>query len=191
MDMNVEKDKKKSDIFLDDLAFLEGYIKDLFSFLPLPVCLVSSLGVILDSNPAFEKISGYSLTEVIGHSTEDFFVKEEINELSCETIGKGFVKGKEISLLARDKRKVPVSAATILRKSDQGEIIGYFISFFDLSDIKKYEKELQEAKMVLEIRVTELEKFQKLIIGRELKMVELKEENEKLKEELERHKSGA
>jgi len=46
--------------------------------------------------------------------------------------------------------------------------------------IKARTKELQE-------RVNQLERFQKLTIGRELKMVELKKEIEKLKEELEKY----
>jgi len=47
--------------------------------------------------------------------------------------------------------------------------------------VKEKTKELQE-------RIGELEKFQKLTVGRELKMVELKKEIKKLKEELGRHK---
>jgi hypothetical protein len=47
--------------------------------------------------------------------------------------------------------------------------------------IKERTKELQE-------KIAELEKFQKLAVGRELKMIELKQEIERLKKELEKHK---
>jgi HAMP domain-containing protein len=50
-------------------------------------------------------------------------------------------------------------------------------------EVKEKTKELQE-------RVVELERFHRLTVGRELKMVELKEELEKVKEELEKYKKA-
>ncbi len=49
---------KKITLLLADLASLEDYINDFFNFSPLAICFVSPLGVILEVNPAFEKISG-------------------------------------------------------------------------------------------------------------------------------------
>ncbi|MBZ9572448.1 PAS domain S-box protein [Patescibacteria group bacterium] len=143
------KEENKISILLEDLASLESYASDLFSFLPLPVCLISSIGIILEANPALERISGYKIEEIIGKPVENLFIKEEIEILSKDTIEKGFVKGKEINIFTKEKRKVPVSASTVLRKSEEGEIIGYFIGFFDLIDIKKKEGELKNAQTAL------------------------------------------
>jgi len=143
------KEKDKISILLGDLASLESYAKDLFSFLPLPVCLVSSIGIILEVNPALEKISGYRIEEIIGKSAEDIFTEEEIEAISKETIERGSVLAKETSIFTKEKRKVPVSASTILRKSEEGEIIGYFIGLFDLTDVKKKEKELKDTQLAL------------------------------------------
>ena len=52
------------------------------------------------------------------------------------------------------------------------------------------EKIIEEKTKELRERVEELEKFQRLTVGRELKMVELKEEIKKLKEELEKYKKA-
>jgi uncharacterized protein YigA (DUF484 family) len=48
--------------------------------------------------------------------------------------------------------------------------------------IKERTKELQE-------KIADLERFQKLAVGRELKMIKLKKEIERLKKELEKYKS--
>jgi len=48
--------------------------------------------------------------------------------------------------------------------------------------------QVKERTKELDKRVAELESFQKLVIGRELKMVELKNEIKRLKQELERHR---
>ncbi len=37
----------------------------------------------------------------------------------------------------------------MLRKSEEGEIIGYFLGFFDLAEIKKREKDLRDAQTAL------------------------------------------
>lgn len=52
------------------------------------------------------------------------------------------------------------------------------------------EKQVKERTKALQERIKELEKFQKLIVGRELKMVELKKEMKRLKEELEEKLKG-
>jgi hypothetical protein len=54
--------------------------------------------------------------------------------------------------------------------------------------VKERTKELQEKTIELQKRVAELEEFHRLTVGRELKMIELKEEIERLKKELERYK---
>ncbi|MBZ9578678.1 PAS domain S-box protein [Patescibacteria group bacterium] len=147
--MKENKGEKKISILLEDLNSLESYARDLFSFLPLPVCLVSSIGIILEANPAFERISGYKIEEIIGKPIESIFDKGEIEELSRATFEKGFVEGKEINIFTKEKKKIPISASTTLRKSEEGEIIGYFIGFFDFTDIKKTERELGNAQTAL------------------------------------------
>src|SRR4030042_1489041 len=122
-----KKEEEKISILLEDLSSLESYSRDLFVFLPLPVCLVSSIGIILESNPSFEKISGYKIDESIGMAIENIFEKREIENLAKETFEKGFVRSRETNIFTKDKRKVPVSVSATLRKSAEGEIIGYFI----------------------------------------------------------------
>ena len=53
---------------------------------------------------------------------------------------------------------------------------------------ERLEKEVEERTKELKKRVEELEKFHQLTIGRELKMIELKTEIEKLREELKKYK---
>jgi len=167
-----EKDKKIS-LLLEDLAALETYISDIFTFSPLPLCFISPLGVILESNPAFVKISRFSFDEIIGKAIEELFNKKEIEELVNDTLEKGTIGGREMLFSPKGRKEILVQVFTKARKEEKGEIVGYFISLFDLTKIKKTENELRE-------RVEELEKFHKLTVGRELKMVELKEKIKEL-----------
>ena len=56
-------------------------------------------------------------------------------------------------------------------------------SLLDITERKRMEGELKK-------RIRELEEFYNIAIGRELRMKELKDEMESIKEELERCKSG-
>ncbi|OGZ18395.1 MAG: hypothetical protein A2Z68_02565 [Candidatus Nealsonbacteria bacterium RBG_13_38_11] len=142
--MAIEKkiEEEKITTLLEDLDSLESYIRDLFNFLPLPVFLLSPVKIILEVNPAFEQITDYKIEEVIGRSIEGIFNPEEIESLIQETIEKGSVKVKEMVLSTKTGEKIPVSASTVLRKSEEGDIVGYFFSLFNLTDIKKKENEL-------------------------------------------------
>lgn len=152
--MAIEKRKKKTErekiaILLEDLTSLESYAKDLFYFLPHPVLLVSSARIILEANPAFEEITGYKTGEVIGKSMEEFFGKGRVEDLLKATFDKGFVRAEEGELFNKRGDVVLVSVSTMLRKNEKGEIVGFFLGLFDLTNIKKTERDLRDAQAAL------------------------------------------
>jgi PAS domain S-box-containing protein len=192
----------------EDLAELEAYINELFSFLPLAICVVNPLGVIIDINKAFEKLTGFSPLEVIGKTLDFLFLeKEEIKKIFEEIEKIETISGKELTLFNKNKEKIVVNVSFSARKDSEGIFIGSFVGMSDITELKKLQnelekkveertKELQEkvielenVKKELERRIVELERFQKITVGRELKMIELKKEIKRLKEELERLKS--
>lgn len=171
--VRTKKDKKIS-ILLEDLTVLESYVRDIFTFSPLPFCFMSPGGVILEANPAFIKISNFSFNEIVGKSAEELFGKKETEEIMNRALKDGFINGKEIFFFPKSRDKIFVQIFAKTRKEKNGENIGYFLCIFDLTEIKKKEMELEE-------RIMELEKFHELTIDRELKMVELKKKIEELK----------
>ena len=103
-----------------------------------------------------------------------------------------------------------------IKTGDEIEELSRHLDFM-VKEIREYQEELEDSKKVLEIKVRartrqlqeqalalkkeneektkklreklkELERFYKLSVGRELKMIELKKENAKLKEELKKYK---
>jgi len=95
-------------------------------------------------------------------------------------------------LISKDKKKILVDISVSVREDKKGNSIGYFASITDITEIKKFqeslEEQVKERTKELQDKIRELEKFQKITVGRELKMIELKKEIEKLKEELEKYK---
>lgn len=70
-------------------------------------------------------------------------------------------------------------------KDEKGNITSIFGVSRDLTEIKNSEEEFKKSKDELQIELEEVEKINKLMVGRELKMIELKEEIEDLKAKLE------
>jgi hypothetical protein len=69
-------------------------------------------------------------------------------------------------------------------KDAMGKVLGVFAAARDVTARKRAEAEIAERRAKELERLAELERFQKLTVGRELKMIELKQEIEELKKAL-------
>ena len=147
--MEVNKNDKKISLLLEDLSSLEAYIHDLFTFSPLPICFISPLGVILEANPALERISHFNLDEIVGESIEKFFEKKEAEKLTKDTLEKGFVDAREMKFFSKGRKVKICQVFTRARKDENGKVVGYFLGLFDLTKIKKTEEELKKVQIAL------------------------------------------
>lgn len=191
-------DKKRTEDLLkmaiEDLKDIEIYVREYSTFLPLAVCTINPLGIILNSNQAFQGLTGYREIEAIGKKMEDLFLnKKNFKDLIKEKILKKKPSlTRKMVLLTKKRKKIPVNVAISIRRDEEDNFIGHFIALSDITafeDLRKnLERKVKERTKQLQERVDELEKFRKLTEGRELRMVELKQEIKKLKEELEKEK---
>jgi PAS domain S-box-containing protein len=191
--MEMTREDEKIQVLKEDLEDLEMYIKEFSNFLPLPVCTVNPMGVIVNINKAVETITGYNLFELVGQDISVIFLeKEEIKKIE-KAIKQREAEVRELTLLTKEKKKIPVRIYSSIRKDREGNYLGYFLAFFDISEIKalqeSLEEKVRERTKELQEKIRELEKFQKLVVGRELKMIELKKEIKNLKEELKKMKN--
>lgn len=147
--MAIDEQNKKINLLLEDLAALESYVHDLFIFSPLPTCFVSPLGVILEVNPAFAKISNFSFSEIIGEPIEKLFNKEDVEDLAQKTLKRDSVIEREIRFFPKGKKELICQVFTQARKDEKGKSVGYFLGVFDLTKLKKGEKELKKSQTAL------------------------------------------
>lgn len=157
--------RTKEDVLLEDISLLERYVRELTTFFPLPLCFVSSLGVILEVNPMFEEEFGYKFHELIGEPLSLIVSEEDAKHIVKETLTKESMRGLERVCVAKGGRKISASLFAKVRRDEKGQPIGLFLSIFDLTDIKKAEREVQEKMEELALRTKELEDSRKALLN--------------------------
>lgn len=160
-----------------ELFDLESYVLDMWAFFPVPLAYVNPLGIIMDASQALAALLGKAKNDLIGSQIMDYFMNPaQFTGLQNETREKGAVSGLEVKIRRGANDEVFTNISTMNRKDAEGNVIGYFISFFDVSKTRGMQGTLEE-------KIKELEEFHSLAVGRELKMIELeKEVNQLLKE---------
>lgn len=186
--------KKELEAVKKDLEDTLLYLKDLTFFLPIGFCAVSAVGVITDVNQSFIDLSGYKEGEVIGLKIKDIFLENRDLENIFEKLEKeNFIRDRELTLIDKDKERIPVAISVSARKNEQKLLFGYFFAVSDITERKQFqemlERRVKERTKELQMRVEELEKYHLLTVGRELRMIELKKEIETLKGELVKYKN--
>ncbi len=185
-----KKEKDKTETLLEDISMLEQYIQDLFEFTPLPLCFINPKGMILEANPAFLEETGYSEYDIIGKELSVFIDEEIAMKIIRELLEKDNIEDREVAIKTKEGDILPATFFAKSRKIKDEGVNGIFLSFFNLTEIKKKENEIKKSKKELEKKMEEMEKFNRLTIGRELKMTELKDKVEKLQKELEKYKNS-
>ncbi|MBF0618942.1 MAG: PAS domain S-box protein [Candidatus Omnitrophica bacterium] len=127
-------------------------------------------GKFLNWNSTFRHVSGYTDAELALKRPTDFFAGEDIQRITkaVERIFKEGVSKEFADFIAKDGRRIPYELHGAALKDDQGQMIGFSGTGRDLTERKRLDKELQE-------KVVSLEKTNKAMLGRELRMIELKD----------------
>jgi PAS domain S-box-containing protein len=133
---------------------------------------------ISDINPVASKMIGLSREEIIGKTCHQFICPRE--EQDCPIMDHGQkIDNAERILIAAEGREIQI-LKTVVPITLNGEK-HLLESFVDISERKEAEAELQN-------KLKELERFNQLTIDREFRMIQLKEEINRLYEQLDKEK---
>lgn len=143
-----------------------------------PLVTISADGKITDVNEASVKATGIPREKLIGTDFSDYFTEpQKAREGYQQVFAKGSVADYPLTIRHIDGHLIEVFYNASIYKDAKGNTLGVFAAARDVTAQKKAERELAG-------RFAELEKFQKITVGRELRMIELKKEIEELKKEL-------
>ena len=143
---------------------------------------ISPEGMITDVNEATVKVTGVPRESLVGTAFSDYFTEpDKANEIYQRVFAEGMAVDYPLTMRHRDGRLTGVLYNASVQRDAGGEVLGVFAA---ARDVTKQQKQAQTAvaQQAKELdRMAELERFQRLTVGRELKMIELKREIERLR----------
>ncbi len=150
-------------------------------------------GRFLRWNKTANVVLGYTDEEISSLKPTDFFSGEDIKRITDaieKVIKEGYTR-VEAEFITKDNKKIPYEITGSLLKDANGNYIGVSGVGRNITERKRIEYELLRREEELKKRVQELEDFYNMSVGRELRMIELKKEIERLNEEMARYKKDA
>jgi PAS domain S-box-containing protein len=137
-------------------------------------------GTVVGWNASATRLFGYTASQAIGELVTLLMPIDRPNRepdiLAHFRTGRR-IKPFETVRRRKDGELIPVSISISPIKDEKGQIIGAAQTIRDITEIKQVEADLRD-------KILDLETFHDVVVGRELKMIELEEELKKLREQL-------
>ncbi len=155
---------------------------------------------VVEWNNAAEDIFGYSKQEMLGKNPVDYIVPKAGRHLVVDVLRK--LKMGEVAdysekdnNICKDGKLISCQWYNTPLSDDEGNVFGILLLAQDITEHKRAEEELakhrehleelvKERTEELEEKNNELERFNKLFVGRELRIIELKDKVKELKQKL-------
>src|SRR6266513_1577981 len=151
---------------------------------PDPVFVSDLEGKILQANDAVSQLLGFRQDEVLEQSLSRFISPEETREFTAalrEVVERGVMRNVVLNPRSASGEVIPTSLnASALRDAD-GKVIGAIGILRDMRAYEQVVRDLEKSKSELQEKILDLEKFEEVVVGRELKMIALEKELESLR----------
>jgi PAS domain S-box-containing protein len=172
-----------------ELDKARAYAENLIKNAPDPVFVSDLEGKILEANDAVSELLGFRRDEVLEQSVSRFISPEETREFTAalrEVVERGVTRNARLNPRSASGEVIPTTLnASALRDSD-GNVIGAIGVLRDMRAYEQVVRDLERSKTELQEKILDLEKFEEVVVGRELKMIALEKELESLQQELSR-----
>ena len=181
----MSSDVSEKQLAEEQLRAASQYARSLIEASLDPLVTISPEGKITDVNEATIKVTGVPRESLISTDFSDYFTEpEKARDGYRRVFQDGFVTDYPLTIRHRAGNLVSVLYNASVYKDPKGNVLGAFAAARDVTGQKRAEAEVAEQRTKELERLAELERFQKVTIGRELKMIELKKEIEELKRDV-------
>src|SRR5256885_1349772 len=156
---------------------------------PDPVFVSDLEGKILQANDAVSQLLGFRQDEVLEQSLSRFISPEETREFTAalrEVVERGVTRNARLNPRSASGEVIPTTLNASALRDPYGKVIGAIGILRDMREYEQVVRDLEKSKSELQEKILDLEKFEEVVVGRELKMIAL----EKELENVQRHSGG-
>ena len=145
-----EIEKKELEIYSNSAKLASQYSRSLIEASHDPLVTISTEGKITDMNEALTNITGLTREKLTGTNFFDYFTEpQKAREVYQEVFAKGFVTDYPLTVI--DHKLTDVLFNGSVYKDEQGKVLGAVVVARDITEQKRNEKELIEAKVFAEL----------------------------------------
>src|SRR5438034_889461 len=151
---------------------------------PDPVFVSDLEGKILQANDAVSQLLGFRQDEVLEQSLSRFISPEETREFTAalrEVVERGVTRNARLNPRSASGEGIPTTLSASALRDPYGKVIGAIGILRDMREYEQVVRDLEKSKSELQEKILDLEKFEEVVVGRELKMIALEKELESLR----------
>jgi PAS domain S-box-containing protein len=170
-----------------ELDKARAYAESLIENAPDPVFVSDLEGKILQANDAVSELLGFRKDEVLEQSLSRFISPEETREFTAalrEVVERGVTRNARLNPRSASGEIIPTTLNASALRDPDGKVIGAIGILRDMRAYEKVVSDLEQSKAELQEKILDLEKFEEVVVGRELKMIALEKELELVHAEL-------
>src|SRR5205814_875228 len=139
---------------------------------PDPVFVSDLEGKILQANDAASELLGFRPDELLEQSLSRFISPEEAREFTAalrEVVERGVTRNARLNPRSASGEVIPTTLNASALRDPDGSVTGAIGILRDMREYEQVVRDLEESKAELQEKILDLEKFEEVVVGRELK----------------------
>ena len=167
-----------------ELDKARAYAERLIEDAPDPVFVSDLAGKIIQANEAVSQLLGFRKDEVVEQSLSRFISPDETREFTAalrEVVERGVTRNARLNPRSASGEVIPTTLNASALRDPEGKVIGAIGILRDMRAYEQVVRDLEQSKAELTEKILDLEKFEEVVVGRELKMIALEKELESLR----------
>jgi PAS domain S-box-containing protein len=167
-----------------ELDKARAYAERLIEDAPDPVFVSDLEGKIIQANEAVSQLLGFRKDEVVEQSLSRFISPDETREFTAalrEVVERGVTRNARLNPRSASGEVIPTTLNASALRDPDGRVIGAIGILRDMRAYEQVVRDLEQSKAELTEKILDLEKFEEVVVGRELKMIALEKELDRLR----------
>src|SRR2546422_891023 len=164
-----------------ELDKARAYAESLIKNAPDPVFVSDLEGKILQANDAVFALLGFRADELIEQSLSRIISPAETSAFLAalrEVVERSVTRNANLNPRSASGEVIPTTLNASALRDPDGKVIGAIGILRDMREYQQVVRDLEKSKSELQEKILDLEKFEEVVVGRELKMTALEKDLE-------------